>query len=175
MLRVAGSLILAAAVAGCAGLSAPGGGTSGSGGGPGMMRNPPTASPGCDPNNVCRVYLAMEKDSTGKEQIFVYPETLRTRTGGRDAHIVWIVLNDDVNFSAPTTIQFKSGSDATQWTDKYPTDSDEGKRPDPGFRPKNFHGRFPRGAAPGTYHYAITLQRGTEAPVTKDPTIVNSN
>ena len=174
MLRVVGSLIVVAALAGCAGLSAPGGGTPGPGGGPGEMRNPPTASPGCDARNVCRIYVAMEKDSAGREQIYVYPDTLYTNTGRRDVHVIWIILNDDVNFSAPKTIQIQRG-DPTQWTDKYPTDSDEGKRPDPGFRPKNYHGRFPRGAAPGTYHYAITLQRGSETPVTKDPTIVNSN
>jgi len=174
MLRVAGSLILAAAVAGCAGLAAPGGDTPGSRGGPGMMRNPPTASPGCDARNICRVYVAMEKDSAGREQIFVYPDTLYTNTGRRDAHVVWIILNDDVNFSAPKTIQIQRG-DPTQWTDKYPTDSDSGDPPGAGFRPKNFHGRFPRGATADTYKYAITVQRGSEAPVTKDPTIVNSN
>ena len=174
MLRVVGSLVLAAAVAGCAGLSAPGGGAPGQGGGPGVMGNPPSASPGCDARNVCRVYVAMEKDSTGREQIHVYPDTLYTNTGQRDAHIVWIILNDDVNFSAPKTIQIQKG-DPTQWTDKYPTDSDAGDPPGTGFRPKNFHGRFPRGAKADTYKYAITVQRSSDAPVTKDPTIVNSN
>ena len=168
MLRVVGSLIVVAALAGCAGLPVPGGG------GPGVMRGPPTASPGCDARNVCRVYVAMEKDSAGREQIYVYPDTLYTKTGQRDAHIVWIILNDDVNFSAPKTIQIQQG-DPNQWTDKYPTDSDAGDRPGPGFRPKNFHGRFPRGAKPDTYKYAITVQRGSDAPVTKDPTIVNSD
>ncbi len=171
MLRVVGSLIVVAALAGCAGFPAPGGGSPG---GPGVMRNPPTASPGCDARNVCRVYVAMERDSAGREQIYVYPDTLYTKTGQRDAHIVWIILNDDVNFSAPKTIQIQQG-DPTQWTDKYATDSDVGDPPGHGFRPKNFHGRFPRGAKADTYKYAITVQRGTDAPVTKDPTIVNSN
>ena len=172
MLRVAGSLILAAALAGCAGLTAPGGEKPV--GGPGMRGNPPTASPGCDMRNVCRVYVAMEKDSAGREQIYVYPDTLYTRTGQRDAHVVWIILNEDVNFSAPKTIQIQQG-DPTQWTDKYTTDDDDGNRPGSAtFRPKNFHGRFPVGAAPGTYKYAITVQRLGEAPVSKDPTIVNS-
>ena len=171
MLRVVGSLIVVAALAGCAGFPAPGGGSPG---GPGVMRNPPTASPGCDARNVCRVYVAMEKDSAGREQIYVYPDTLYTKTGQRDAHIVWIILNDDVNFSAPKTIQIQQG-DPTQWTDKYATDSDVGDPPGHGFRPKNFHGRFPRGAKADTYKYAITVQRGTDAPVTKDPTIVNSD
>ena len=171
MLRVVGSLIVVAALAGCAGFPAPGGGSPG---GPGVMRNPPTASPGCDARNVCRVYVAMEKDSAGREQIYVYPDTLYTKTGQRDAHIVWIILNDDVNFSAPKTIQIQQG-DPTQWTDKYATDSDVGDPPGHEFRPKNFHGRFPRGAKADTYKYAITVQRGTDAPVTKDPTIVNSN
>ena len=48
-------------------------------------------------------------------------------------------------------------------------------RPGSGFRPKNFHGRFPKNAHSGVYHYAITVQRGSDPPVTKDPTIVNSN
>ncbi|MEO6743963.1 MAG: hypothetical protein ABIS28_11595, partial [Caldimonas sp.] len=98
MLRVVGSLFVVAVLAGCAGFPAPGGGSPG--GGPGVMRNPPTASPGCDARNVCRIYVAMEKDSAGREQIYVYPDTLYTKTGQRDAHIVWIILNDDVNFSA---------------------------------------------------------------------------
>ena len=174
MLRVAASLILTAALAGCAGLAAPGGETPGSRGGPGMTASPPSASPGCDARNICRVYVTMEKDSTGREQINVYPDTLHTNTGRRDARVVWIILNDDVNFSAPKTIQIQRG-DATQWTDRYPTDNDAGDPPAAGFRPKNFHGRFPRGAKADTYKYAITVQRGTETPVTKDPTSVNSN
>jgi hypothetical protein len=174
MLRVAASLILTAALAGCAGLAAPGGETPGLRGGPGMTASPPSASPGCDARNICRVYVTMEKDSTGREQINVYPDTLHTNTGRRDARVVWIILNDDVNFSAPKTIQIQRG-DATQWTDRYPTDNDAGDPPAAGFRPKNFHGRFPRGAKADTYKYAITVQRGTETPVTKDPTIVNSN
>ena len=170
MLRVVGFLLLAGALAGCAGLPT-GGGASG----PGLMgQQPPTASPGCDRRNICRVYVAMEKDSTGQEQIYVYPETLYTNTGRRDAHVVWIILNDDVNFSADKTIQIQKG-DPTQWTDKYATDDDQGERPAVGFRPKNFHGRFPIGAKAGTYKYAITVRRGSDAPVTKDPTIVNSD
>jgi hypothetical protein len=86
----------------------------------------------------------------------------------------WIILNDDVNFSADKTIQIQKG-DPTQWTDKYATDDDEGERPAASFRPKNFHGRFPIGAKADTYKYAITVKRGTDSPVTKDPTIVNSN
>jgi hypothetical protein len=174
MLRVVGSLCVAVALAGCAGLSVPGGGAPAPGGGPGLMSNPPTASPGCDARNICRVYVAMEKDSTGREQIYVYPDTLHTNTGRRDAHIVWIILNDDVNFSAPKTIQIQRG-DPTQWTDKYPTDSDAATRRAPvsGRRTSMAASRAARPA--DTYKYAITVQRGTDAPVTKDPTIVNSN
>ena len=176
MVRIIGSVLVAAVLAGCAGPQTGTVGTTSTGSGPSIMTGPPSASPGCDVGNVCRVYVTMEKDSTGTEQIHVYPETLRTNTGARDAHIVWIILNDDVNFSVAQTIQIKPGSDPTQWTDKYKTDSDNGDRPSStGFRPKNFHGRFPKNAAAGVYQYAITVQRGSDPPVTKDPTIVNSN
>jgi len=182
MWRSVGCLLIAGVLSGCAGMQtggagtpSPGGGAPATGGGPTILTGPPSASPGCDVGNICRVYVTMERDSTGTEQIHVYPETLRTNTGVKDAHIVWIILNDDVNFSVDKTIQMKQGSDGTQWTDKYKTDSDNGDRPGAGFRPKNFHGRFPKNAHSGVYHYAITVQRGSDPPVTKDPTIVNSN
>ena len=176
MMRIVGSLFVAAALASCAGLQTGSAGMAPTGGGgPSILTGPPSASPGCDVGNVCRIYVTMEKDSTGAEKIHVYPETLRTNTGAKDAHIVWIILNDDVNFSVAQTIQMKPGSDGSQWTDKYKTDSDKGDPPGAGFRPKNFHGRFPRNAASGVYNYAITVQRGNDPPVTRDPTIVNSN
>ncbi|MGH8796586.1 MAG: hypothetical protein ACREXI_05975 [Caldimonas sp.] len=134
----------------------------------------PSASPGCDAKNICRVYVTVEKGASGKDEVYVYPDALHTNTGKRDAHVVWIALNDDVTFQSTASIAIQKG-DPTQWTDKYTTDDDDGDRPgSTTFRPKNFHGRFPAGATPGTYKYAITVQRLGEAPVSKDPTIVNS-
>ncbi len=137
------------------------------------VQKTPTASPGCDPGNVCRVYVTLEKGAGGKDEIHVYPDTLFTKTGKTDAHVVWIILNDGVEFPPTGSIAIQQG-DPTQWTDKYPTDKDDGARPDAGFVAKNFHGRFPVGSKEGLYKYAITVQRSGEAPVTKDPTIVNS-
>ena len=138
-----------------------------------VSRKPPSASPGCDANNVCRVYVTLEKGAGGKDEINVYPDTLFTKTGSKDAHVVWIILNEGVTFLATKNIAIQQG-DPTQWTDKYPTDDDDGARPIAGFTPKNFHGRFPVGSKEGTYKYAITVQRGGDAPVTKDPVIHNS-
>ena len=137
-------------------------------------RKAPTASPGCDIRNVCRVYVALERDSDGTDRIHVYPDTLYTNTGRRDVHVVWIILNDGVQFRDDRNIAIQQG-DKTQWTDKYATDDDEGARPGANYRPKNFHGRFPMGAKAGTYKYAVTVQKGNEPPITKDPLIINSN
>ena len=87
MRRVLVSLGVASALAltACAGPKAPGAGPSLGSAGP--SHSAPSASPGCDKKNVCRVYVAMEKDPTGKEQIQVYPDAVH-RTRRRDAHIV---------------------------------------------------------------------------------------
>lgn len=134
----------------------------------------PSASPGCDAKNICRVYVTLEQGASGKDQVNVYPDALHTNSGTRDVHVVWIVLNDGVSFQSTASIAIQQG-DPTQWTDKYTTDDDDGDRPGPAFRPKNFHGKFPRGAKAGTYKYSISVQRQGEAPVGKDPTIVNSH
>ena len=137
------------------------------------MTKPPTASPGCDAKNICRVYVTLEKGAAGNDEIHVYPDTLVTKTGSNDAHVVWIILNEGVTFPATGNIAIQQG-DRTQWTDKYATDDDDGAPPAATFRPKNFHGRFPVGSKEGTYKYAISVQRGTESPITRDPTIINT-
>lgn len=139
----------------------------------------PSASPNCDKSNTCRVYLTVEKDSTGQEKIHVYPYDLETHSAKKAVKIVWILLTPDTEFdgsscnATPERCPIRIVEPDGQFSEPYPTDNDDGQLPAlRAVKLKNFHWKLKQKADIKTYTYEIAvIKNGTK--ITRDPTITN--